>query len=307
MKEKEDIQKEANELEIDLTCVVNKTRDGYSLFQRLAEYREQHKRENALSLRHEKKALAECKIDYLREQDGKEADWAEIINLVRPVNTSSQTTASASYFEELNKQWESIRRTPALDVNDQYSAPVELSAILRPFLSTGGHFNFSKSSTPLLPFDLGASYPPLPPPSEAQQEKRLKRVMSRLEVNYKRRGYTSTKGIVELSMLQSFVLQMKENDKVIQSFEQVSYLNLIEPTKPSTDSNTETFTRKNAKISQEVTSSNSISTSTQSDLFLVKQVRDMHRHSEKHNAWERQHRQLLEWNDSEEGTVDLVR
>lgn len=304
MKEIKDIQTEASTLEIDLTHVVNKTRDGSSLFQLLADHYEKIRQEkNGTSSHHKKKNLAECRSDFLTGTGHDESDWADVTSHLRPVNVTSTSTSvtTAEYFDELDRQWASIRRTPTLDVADKYSAPVVLSSILRPFLSMGAHFNFSMSPELRIPFDLGASYPPVPPLSEAEEQKRLKRLMSRLEALYKKRR-SSTNGIVDLPMLQSFVDQMKENDKVIQSFENISYSSPIEPaTSPPLlgSVKTDPFGGRRRK--------NTTDSKCKGTLFSVKQLRNnVHRRSKKHDEWEKQKDHLLAWDAADEESVTLV-
>ena len=303
MRDIKEIADEAIEKEIDLTCVVDKTRDGSSLFQLLADRYVKLHQENSLSVHHEKKTLSHCKSDFLRMGDNTESDWIELTSQVGPINVnnhSSCTSIEAEYFRELDKQWDQIRRTPALDVTDRYAPPVVLSAILRPFLSVGSQFIFSMSPEPLLPFDLGASFPPQPSLSEAEQQKRLTRLMARLETSYKQRQ-TSIEGIVDLSMLQSFVQQMKENDKVIQSFENISFTSPIEPTKQASDTKAEHFGRRRKAAH---TTAKGVPGS--SGLFSVNQIRMVHRKSHTHDEWEKKKTKLLEWHVAEEESVQRV-
>jgi hypothetical protein len=303
MRELRDVAEEAGRLELDVTHVVEKSRDGVSLFLQLESLRRVQEGDKEGGGKGnedpqcEKKTLQECKDDFVRVS-GNASEWDDLVGAMHPANVTSHTSTAASiaYFDELDKHWDSIRRTPTLDVTDRYSAPVVLSNILRPFLSMGSHFVFSMSRQPMLPFDLGESHPPLPPLTATQQQKRLERLMKRLKNLYKS-SKLPIEYEVNMSMLQSFVSQMKENEAVIDSFENVAFSSPVKPTNPTESSEmTNSFGRGRPGGQSSSTAS----------LFVVKQTRTLIKRNAQQIEWEETIAKLLEWHSADDESVQLV-
>lgn len=207
------VQQEASRLEIEVYHVAEKTRDGAALFDLLREGVSEEKKELKV------KTLEEFKEEYVQFQaliqtrEQSEASWSEITEKLCPVEitSSSPSQATLSYFDALDKHWDLIRRTPAVDVANSYIAPVDLSSYLRPYLNGGSRFVFSFTPKQSITFNLGESFPPRPPLPDEVVNKRLRKLVKRMDGLY--RG-----ACVDFDTLRSFVDQMNENEAVINSF-----------------------------------------------------------------------------------------
>ena len=291
MLRKEEVLKEALEHDIDMNYVAEKTRDGRALFDMLDKMYD----DDSYVEKVQKKSLVEVKDDMTRE--GIDEDYQVVIlESVRPVNSShaANSKQEEDYFYMLNKHWDSIKRAPTLDVTGHYCSPLDLSTILRPSLSLGNSFAFGKPIERLLHFDLGESFAPVPPITDKEVQKRLKKLMSRLQSLYDSRR-KATEGVVNLDMLKSFVDQMKLNEEAINSLESCSYQTPVKPVSPATTQHG-SFSRK--KQLGAVASCNA--------LVTVKQVRNIYRKSAKHDEWEKKATLLLSWYHADEKSVELV-